>query len=414
MEKEAISTYQFDVDKEREAFPILLREVNGQPLIYMDNGATAQKPKMVLDAIQHYYDSQNSNVHRGVHTLSQEATDAYEEARSKAQRYFNAAKKEEIIFTKGTTDAINLMASSFGRTFIGKGDEVLISEMEHHSNIVPWQMICQEKGAKLKVAPINDDGEIILEEFEKLISERTKLVAVVHVSNVLGTINPIKEMVSIAHRKKVPVLVDGAQAVPHMRIDFQDLDCDFYCLSAHKMYGPTGIGILYGKEQWLEKMPPYQGGGEMIKEVSFEETTFNELPYKFEAGTPNIAAGVGLSACFDFLESLNFKATQEHEKALLERTVKGLSDIDGIRFIGTAKHKSSLVAFVIEGIHHYDIGMILDKMGIAVRTGHNCTQPLMQRMGITGTVRASFTFYNTLDEVDRLIAGVHKAVKMLS
>lgn len=414
MENKTISSLVFDPVTLRQQFPLLSREVNGRPLVYLDNGATAQKPRVVLEAIQDYYDFHNSNIHRGVHTLSQESTNAFEASRDKARAYFNAEKREELIFTGGTTDSINLLASTFGRTFINEGDEVLVSEMEHHSNIVPWQMICADRKANLKVVPVNDLGEIRMDLYKEMLNDRTKLVAMAHVSNVLGTINPVKEMIALAHEKGIPVLLDGAQAVPHMRVDLQDIDCDFYAFSAHKMYGPTGIGMLYGKSEWLEKIPPYQGGGEMIKEVSFEKTTYNDLPYKFEAGTPNIAAGIALSATFDFLEQIDFKAVHAHEDALLRQTVEGLANIKGIRFIGMAEHKSSIVAFVVEGIHHYDIGMLLDKMGIAVRTGHNCTQPLMERFGITGTVRASYAMYNTKEEVEKLIEGVHKAINMLS
>jgi cysteine desulfurase/selenocysteine lyase len=403
----------FDVESLRSDFPILSRAVNGQPLAYLDNGATAQKPQAVLEAITAYYNHQNSNVHRGVHALSQEATDVFEQARDDAQEYFNAQHREEIIFTNGTTDSINLLATSFGRKYIAAGDEVILSEMEHHSNIVPWQMLCQEKGAQVKYIPVTDSGELDMQEYRKLLSAKTKLVAVAHVSNVLGTINPVEEIIALAHERNIPVLLDGAQAVPHMKVDFQTLDCDFYAFSAHKMFGPTGMGILYGKKSWLEKIPPYQGGGEMIKEVTLEGTTYNELPYKFEAGTPNISAGVALSATFRYLNELDMKGATEHEHAVFQHAMEGLSTIEGIRFIGTAKNKVPLIAFVVEGIHHYDIGMLLDKMGIAVRTGHSCAQPLMQRFGITGTVRASLAFYNTIEEADRLVAGVKKAVQML-
>jgi cysteine desulfurase/selenocysteine lyase len=413
MANTVIKTKSFDVTLVRQDFPILSRQVNDQPLAYLDNGATAQKPQAVLSAIINYYDFQNSNVHRGVHALSQEATTVFEQARDEARAYFNAEKREEIIFTKGTTDSINLLASTFGRTFIEMGDEVILSEMEHHSNIVPWQMICQEKGATIKYIPVLANGELDMEGYRKCLSDKTKLVAVAHVSNVLGTVNPVKTIIELAHERGVPVLLDGAQAVPHIKVDFRELDCDFYAFSAHKMFGPTGMGILYGKQEWLEKIPPYQGGGEMIKEVSLKGTTYNELPYKFEAGTPNISAGVALSATFKYLNALDFEGAGKHEDAVFRHALKGLSTIDGIRFIGTAKHKVPLIAFVIGGIHHYDIGMILDKMGIAVRTGHNCAQPLMHRFNISGTVRASFAFYNTVEEADRLIQGVKKAVKML-
>ena len=404
----------FDLEKVRKDFPILSREVNGKPLVYLDNGATAQKPKEVIDALTNYYRLENSNIHRGVHTLSQEATSSYEVVREKMQAYLGAEHKEEIIFTKGTTDGINLIANSFGRHHIQAGDEVVISAMEHHSNIVPWQMICEEKGATLRVAPINDAGEILLDEFENLLNEKTKIVAVVHISNALGTVNPIKEMSRMAHARNIPILVDGAQMVPHGAPNVQELDADFYVFSMHKLFGPTGIGVLYGKKEWLESIPPYQGGGDMIKTVTFEKTTYNELPHKFEAGTPNIAAGIATGAALDYVNALDWEGIAKHEKELLDYASEKLKEIEGLRIIGEAEEKVSVISFVVEGIHAYDIGVIVDKMGIAVRTGHHCTQPLMDRFGIQGTVRASFAFYNTKEEVDALAAAVKRAISMLS
>jgi len=405
---------QFDVEAIRKDFPILSREVNGKPLVYLDNGATAQKPKKVIDALINYYSFENANIHRGVHTLSQEATSAYEVVREKMQHYLGAEHKEEIIFTKGTTDGINLVANSFGRHHIQKGDEILITAMEHHSNIVPWQMICEEKGATLKVAPINDVGELLLDEFEALLTEKTKLVALVHISNTLGTINPIKKITTLAHARNIPVLVDGAQMVPHSAPNVQELDVDFYVYSLHKMFGPTGIGVLYGKKELLESIPPYQGGGDMIKTVTFEKTTYNELPHKFEAGTPNISAGIATGAALDYINGLDWEAIHQYEADLLDYATLQLKSIEGIKIIGEASEKASVISFVIDGIHAYDIGVIVDKMGIAVRTGHHCTQPLMDRFGILGTVRASFAFYNTKAEVDALVEAVKKAIKMLS
>lgn len=403
----------FDLEGIRKDFPIFSRKINGKPLIYFDNGATAQKPQVVIDSMVNYYSSENANIHRGVHTLSQEATSAYEEVRGKFQDYLGAKHKEEIIFTKGTTDGINLVANAYGRHHIKEGDEILISCMEHHSNIVPWQMICEEKKAILKVAPINNKGEMILEEFEKLLSEKTKLVACVHISNTLGTINPIKKITELAHARGIPVLVDGAQSVPHMRPSMQDLDCDFYVFSMHKMFGPTGVGVLYGKKELLESIPPYQGGGDMIKTVSFEKTTYNELPHKFEAGTPNISAGIASGVALDYISQLDWEAIAEHEADLLNYATERLKEIEGLRIIGEAAEKASVISFVVDGIHAYDIGVIVDKMGVAVRTGHHCTQPLMERFDVLGTVRASFAFYNTKEEVDVLIAALHRALKML-
>lgn len=403
----------FDVEAVRKDFPILNREVNGKPLVYFDNGATAQKPKVVMDRLLHYYNDENSNIHRGVHTLSQEATSAYEEVRLKMQAFLNAKHSEEIIFTKGTTDGINLVASSFGRLNVQKGDEILISAMEHHSNIVPWQMLCEEKGATLKVIPINQEGEILMDEFEKLLSQKTKLLSIVHISNTLGTINPVKKMIEMAHAKGIAVLVDGAQAAPHMAVDVQALDCDFYVFSMHKVFGPTGVGVMYGKKEILESIPPYQGGGDMIKTVTFEKTTYNELPHKFEAGTPNIADGIACGSALDYLNQFDWDEIHAHEQDLLEYATEALLKIDGLKIIGTAKEKASVISFVIDGIHSYDLGVLIDKMGVAVRTGHHCTQPLMNFYGISGTVRASFAFYNTKAEVDKLIAALGRAIKML-
>ena len=392
----------------REDFSILKQLVHGKPLVYLDNAATSQKPQAVIDAMTRYYSSDNSNIHRGVHHLSERATQQYEEARVKAQRFINAADSKEIIFVRGTTEAINLVAGSYGRANVAAGDEVLITAMEHHSNIVPWQILCQEKGARLRVAPINDDGELMLEEFEKLITERTKFVSVAHVSNALGTINPVRAVVEIAHRRNVPVMIDGAQAAPHTRIDVQELDCDFYAFSGHKVYGPTGIGVLYGKAQLLDAMPPYQGGGDMIAAVTFDKTTYNTLPYKFEAGTPNIAATIGLGAAIDYVNQIGLERIAEFEHELLAYGTDLLSRIPGLRLIGTAKEKASVLSFVLEGVHPHDVGTILDREGIAIRTGHHCAMPLMERFGIPATARASLAFYNTREELDVLVAGIHK------
>ncbi len=397
----------------RADFPILSREINGKPLVYFDNGASAQKPNLVIDRVSKYYQFENSNIHRGVHTLSQEATSAYEEARRKIQKYINSPLEEEVIFTKGTTDGINLVANGFSRGVLQKGDEIIISEMEHHSNIVPWQMACEYTGAILKVAPINDDGELILSAFKELLNSKTKLVAITHVSNTLGTINPVKEIVELAHQNGTPVLLDGAQSVPHMKVDMQDLNCDFYALSGHKMFGPTGVGILYGKKEWLDKLPPYQGGGDMIKTVTFEKTTYNDLPHKFEAGTPNIAGGIGLGAAVEYLEGIDWKAIHIHESELLAYATEQIQEIEGIRLIGTAKDKAGVLSFVHDKAHHYDLGTIMDQLGVAIRTGHHCTEPLMHRFKVTGTARASFAFYNTKEEVDLFIAALKRALNML-
>tara|TARA_R110002072_G_scaffold49726_1_gene134721 strand:+ start:434 stop:1660 length:1227 start_codon:yes stop_codon:yes gene_type:complete len=401
-----------DIDVIRAQFPILQREINGKPLVYLDNGATSQKPQSVIDAVSNYYSNENSNIHRGVHTLSQEATSAYEEVRKKVQKFINAKHSHEVIFTSGTTGGINLVASSFGETFIKKGDEILITAMEHHSNIVPWQMLCERRGAKLKVLPISKEGEIDIEEYKKLIGPKTELISLVHVSNSLGTINPIKEMIEIAHAQDIPVLIDGAQAIHHTPVDVQELDADFYVFSAHKMYGPTGVGVLYGKEELLNDMAPYQGGGDMIKSVTFEKTIYNDLPHKFEAGTPNIVGGIGLGAAIDFINSIGFDFIQAHEAELSRFAVSQLRDIKGLRFIGTAKERAGLVSFVLDGIHPYDTGVILDKLGIAVRTGHHCTQPVMNFFEVPGTVRASFAVYNTKQEVVKLVEGIDRVKRM--
>ena len=401
-----------DIEAIRDQFPILKREVNGKPLIYLDNGATSQKPQSVIDAISHYYEYENSNIHRGVHTLSQDATAAYEDVRKKVQKFINAEHDHEVIFTSGTTGGINLVASSFGESLVRKGDEILITAMEHHSNIVPWQMLCERKGAHLKVLPISKEGEIDIEEFKKLIGPKTELISLVHVSNSLGTINPIKEMIDIAHAQNIPVMIDGAQAIHHIPVDVQELDCDFYVFSAHKMYGPTGVGILYGKEELLNDMAPWQGGGDMIKNVTFEKTTYNDLPHKFEAGTPNIAGGIALGAAIDFINSIGFEFIHAQEAELSRFAVSQLRDIKGLRFIGTAKERAGLVSFVLDGIHPYDTGVILDKLGIAVRTGHHCTQPVMNFFEVPGTVRASFAVYNTKQEVIRLVEGIDRVKRM--
>ncbi len=407
-----METALFDVLKIRKDFPILNREVNGKPLVYLDNAATSQTPKQVMDAIVDYYTNYNANIHRGVHTLSQEATDKYEAARHNIQQHFNAAKAHEIIFTSGTTHGINIVASGFS-SLIKKGDEILVSAMEHHSNIVPWQMLAERTGAILKVIPMNLEGELLMDEYDKLLSEKTKLVFCNHISNALGTINPIEEIIEKAHRIGAAVLIDGAQAAPHIKADMQKLDVDFYTVSAHKMCGPTGVGILYGKEDWLNKLPPYQGGGEMIAEVTFEKTTYADLPHKFEAGTPNICGGIAFGAALDYMNAIGFEAIAEYEHELLDYATKKLLEIDGLKIYGTAKCKTSVISFNIEKIHPYDIGTILDKLGIAVRTGHHCAQPIMDFYKIPGTVRASFCFYNTKNEVDVLVEGVKRAAAML-
>ncbi len=399
---------RFDVMRIRADFPILKTKVGGKALVYLDNAATSQKPQSLIDLLDRYYSEYNANIHRGIHFLSEQATDMYEESRVKIQHFLNARESKEILFVRGTTEGINLVANSFGRNRFKKGDEVVISAMEHHSNLVPWQMICGETGAVLRVIPINDRGELILEEYEKLLTDRTKLVAIIHVSNVLGTINPVKKIIEIAHRRNIPVLLDGAQAVPHLRVDVQDLDCDFYVFSGHKLFGPTGIGVVYGKRGLLEAMPPYQGGGDMIRSVSFEKTEYNEPPYKFEAGTPDIAGGIGLGAAIDYLNGLDRSAVADYEQELLEYATSSLSKVKGLRIIGTAKEKASVISFVLEDIHPHDIGTVLDQEGIAIRTGHHCAMPLMKRFGVPATARASFAFYNTKEEIDHLVKGLDR------
>ena len=401
------------IEKIRKDFPILSQKVNNKPLVYLDNGATTQKPQIVIDAINKYNSQENSNIHRGVHTLSQNATDAYENARKKVQSFINAKHSHEIIFTSGTTGGINMIASSFGKQIINQEDEIIISAMEHHSNIVPWQMICEENGAKLKVTPINKKGELILEELPNLISDRTKIIAVSHISNSLGTINPIEKIIELAHAKNILVLIDGAQAVAHQKVDVQELNADFYVFSAHKLFGPTGVGILYGKEELLNQLPPYQGGGDMIKTVTFEKTTYNELPHKFEAGTPNISGGIGLGVAMDYVNSVGFEFIANQEKELLTYATQELLKIEGLKIIGTADKKASVISFVFDDIHPFDIGTIIDKLGVAVRTGHHCTQPLMDFFEIPGTIRASFSFYNTKEEVDVLVSALNRALGML-
>ncbi len=403
----------FDIQKIRAEFPILSRQVNGKPLVYFDNGATSQKPQVVIDAIAAYYQEINANIHRGVHTLSQLATDAYEESRAKIQNHINAQFAHEVLFTSGTTHSVNLVANGFA-SILKAGDEVLVSALEHHSNIVPWQMLCEKTGAVLKVIPMNEKGELVMSDFDQLLSDKTKIVTVNHISNALGTINPIKYIIDKAHQFGAAVFIDGAQAVPHLKPNVQELDCDFYAFSGHKMCGPTGTGILYGKEAWLNKLPPYQGGGEMIKEVTFEKTTYAELPHKFEAGTPNIAGGIVLGTAVDYLNSVGFENIQKQELELLAYATKQLSAIEGLKIYGTAEAKTSVISFNIEGIHPYDIGTIVDKLGIAVRTGHHCAQPIMNFFEIPGTIRASFAFYNTKEEIDILVEAVKKAKMMLS
>ncbi|HKF23282.1 MAG TPA: cysteine desulfurase [Candidatus Angelobacter sp.] len=402
-----------DVEKVRGDFPILHQNVHGKPLVYLDNAATTQKPQVVIDALERYYRHDNSNIHRGVHALSERATDQYEKVRAAAQRLINARDTKEIIFVRGTTEAINLVAQSYGRKHVAAGDEVLITAMEHHSNIVPWQILCEEKGARLRVAPINDRGELLLDEFEKLLGPKTKIAAVSHLSNALGTINPVREMVRMAHARNIPVLVDGAQAVARMPVDVQALDCDFYAISGHKMYGPTGIGVLYGKAQLLEAMPPYQGGGDMIASVSFDKTIYNKLPYKFEAGTPNIADTIGFGAAITYLGNVGLEAIERHEHDVLSYATRAVEKIPGVTIVGTAREKSGVLSFTMDGIHPHDIGTILDREGIAVRTGHHCAQPVMQRFGIPATARASFGLYNTKEDVDALVVGIHKVLEVL-
>ena len=402
----------FDVARVRADFPILRQQVHGKPLVYLDNAATAQKPQAVIDALVRYYTTENANVHRGVHWLSQQATDDYEGSRTKLRRLLNAAEDREIVFVRGTTEGINLVAASHGRAFVHEGDEIIVSAMEHHSNIVPWQILCEEKGARLRVIPITDSGELDLEAYEGLLNPRTKIVSVVHQSNALGTVNPVKTVVDLAHQQGAVVLLDGAQSVPHMRIDVQALDCDFYTFSGHKLFGPTGIGALYGKAKLLERMPPYQGGGDMIKSVTFEKTIYNDLPYKFEAGTPHIEGAIGLGAAVDYVLDLGFDYFGPYEDALLQYGRERLVEIDGLRIIGTAKEKAGVLSFVLNDIHPHDIGTILDTEGIAIRTGHHCCQPVMDRYGIPATARASLAFYNTTEEIDALVRGIRTVVEV--
>jgi cysteine desulfurase/selenocysteine lyase len=407
-----VSKKNYDVEKIREDFPILKKKVHGKNLVYLDNAATTQKPIYVIDKVNKYYTTMNANIHRGVHALSQEATEAFEGARIQIKQFINALGKNQIIFTRGTTEAINLVASSYGRANVNEGDEIIISHMEHHSNIVPWQMLCKEKNAKLRIIPINDDGELIYEEFEKLVNERTKFISIVYVSNSLGTINPVKKIIDYAHQFKIPVLVDAAQAVNHIKVDVQELDCDFLAFSGHKIYGPTGIGALYGKVELLEAMPPYQGGGDMISKVTFDETTYNELPHKFEAGTPDIAGAIGLGAAIEYVSKIGIENIKDYETSLLEYATKRVSEVPGLRIIGSAKEKTSVLSFVLENIHPHDIGTFLDFEGVAIRTGHHCTQPVMQRFKIPATSRASFAMYNTKEEIDVLVNGLKKIIEV--
>jgi cysteine desulfurase / selenocysteine lyase len=398
----------FDVFKIRADFPILEVKVHGKPLVYLDNAATSQKPQAVLDALTHYYATENANVHRGVHALSELATESHEQARSKVQRFINAADSREVVFVRGTTEGINLVAQTYGRTHVHSGDEVIISALEHHSNIVPWQILCEQQGARLRVIPVNDNGELLLDEFEKLLGPKTRLVAIAHVSNALGTIVPLRKITEMAHGRNVPVLVDGAQAAPHLKIDVQALDVDFYTLSGHKMYGPMGIGVLYGKRALLEAMPPYQGGGDMISSVTFEKTLYNKLPYKFEAGTPDVSGAIGLGAAIDYLAGIGLDRIANHEHELLAYATQLLSSMPGVRILGTAKSKAAVISFLVDNVHAHDVGTILDQEGIAIRTGHHCAQPLMQRFGVEATARASFGLYNTKEEVDALVQGIQK------
>lgn len=402
----------YDINKVREDFPILSRQIYGKPLVYFDNGATTQKPLCVLDAMRNEYLNVNANVHRGVHYLSQQATDLHEAARETVRKFINAPKVEEVIFTRGTTESLNLVVSSFGDRFLSEGDEVIVSVMEHHSNIVPWQLLAAKKGIAIKVIPMTDEGDVIMEEYEKLFNERTRIVSITQVSNVLGTINPVKEMIRIAHEHEVPVMVDGAQSTPHMKVDVQDLDCDFFAFSGHKIYGPTGIGVLYGKEKWLDEMPPYQGGGEMIESVSFEKTTFEKLPFKFEAGTPDYVATHGLATALNYVTELGLDNIFAHEQELTRYAMELMKEIPGMRLFGTSQHKDAVISFLVGDIHHLDMGTLLDRLGIAVRTGHHCAEPLMHRLGISGTVRASFALYNTKEEVDALVAGIKRVSQM--
>jgi cysteine desulfurase / selenocysteine lyase len=399
----------WDVERIRKDFPALHQQVHGKPLVYLDNAATSQKPQAVIDALVTYYSFDNSNVHRGVHRLSERATEAYEGARVRIQRHLNAASTREIVFVRQATEGINLVMASFGRRFVGAGDEIIISAIEHHANIVPWQMLCEEKGARLCVVPVDDRGDLVMDEYARLLGPRTKLVAITQVSNALGTVTPIKEIIDLAHQQGIPVLVDGAQAVPHQPVDVHDLDCDFYVFSGHKVYGPTGIGVLYGKEEWLERMPPFQGGGDMIKAVTFEKTTYNELPYKFEAGTPHIAGAIGLAAGLEYIAALGLEQIRDYEQELLAFGTELLLAIPGVRLIGTARHKAAVLSFVLEGVHAHDLGTILDQQGVAVRAGHHCAMPVMQRFGVPATARASMAFYNTRAELETLARAIEDA-----
>ncbi len=404
----------FDAERVRADFPILQQQVNGRPLVYLDNGATSQKPQAVIDELVRYYSTENANVHRGVHTLSQNATEDYEGARAKVKRLLNAADDHEIVFTRGTTDSINMVAQSFAKHNLGPGDEVIVSNMEHHSNIVPWQMLREEKGVVLRVVPIDESGELLMDEYERMLSPRTKLVSITHVSNALGTILPVEQIIEMAHAQGIPVMLDGAQAVPHMAVDVRKLDCDFYVFSGHKIFGPTGIGILYGKAELLDELPPVQGGGDMIKSVTFEETIYNDLPYKFEAGTPNIAGAIGLGAAVDYVQSVGYESFAAYEDDLLEYGTKALEGIEGLRIIGTAPRKAGILSFVMENVHPHDIGTILDTEGVAVRTGHHCAQPVMQRFQIPATVRASMAMYNTREDIDALVRAIDRVIEVFS
>ena len=404
----------FDAERVRADFPVLQQQVNGRPLVYLDNGATSQKPQAVIDELVRYYSTENANVHRGVHTLSQNATEDYEGARAKVKRLLNAADDHEIVFTRGTTDSINIVAQSFGKQSLGPGDEVIVSNMEHHSNIVPWQMLREEKGVVLRVVPIDESGELLMDEYERMLSPRTKLVSITHVSNALGTILPVEQIIGMAHAQGIPVMLDGAQAVPHMAVDVRKLDCDFYVFSGHKLFGPTGTGVLYGKAELLESMPPVQGGGDMIKSVTFERTIYNDLPYKFEAGTPNIAGAIGLGAAIDYVQSVGYDSFAAYEDELLEYGTKALESIEGLRIIGTAPRKAGILSFVMENVHPHDIGTILDTEGVAVRTGHHCAQPVMQRFQIPATVRASMAMYNTKEDIDALVRAIDRVIEVFS
>ncbi|MGH7871508.1 MAG: SufS family cysteine desulfurase [Candidatus Binatia bacterium] len=409
---DSLRRQDFDVIEIRKDFPILKQKVHGKPLVYFDNGATSQKPQQVIDALSRYYSVENSNIHRGVHDLSERATAAYEAAREKIRAFINAPSDQEIVFVRGTTEAINLVAQSYGRSYLKSGDEIIVSAMEHHSNIVPWQILCEQVGAHLRVIPINHEGELVMDEYRRLLNEKTKLVSVVHVSNALGTVLPVKEIVALAHQRGVPVLLDGAQAVPHLKVDVQDLECDFYAFSGHKLFGPTGIGVLYGRAELLEKMPPYQGGGDMISLVTFEKTHYNVLPYKFEAGTPHIAGGIGLGAAIDYLNGLDWQQVEAHERRLLSYATGELAKIDAVRIIGTAQEKAGVISFVIGHIHAHDVGTILDQEGVAIRAGHHCAMPVMQRFGVPATARASFAFYNTTAEIDVMVKAIHRVLKV--